>query len=561
MYSKGSGKRVFFTSKTNKNLRIDVTSDFKEENTMKILVTSKVSDKGIQLLQTEHQIDLRYNLSPEELLSIIPEYHALIVRSDTKVPAELFEIAENLKVVGRAGVGVDNIDVQAATRKGVLVLNAPDGNITATTEYAFAMMLALARNIPQAHSAVRGGCWERSEFTGIEMSGKTLGIIGLGRIGSGVAARALAFGMNVLAYDPFINIKNAEELNVELVDLERIYAESDFITLHIPLTAETRHMLNQSAFSQMKKGVRIVQCSRGGVIDEAALLEAIQEKVVGGAALDVFEEVPVDSNHPLIATGKVICTPHIASYTEEALVGVSVDVAEGILLALRDEAVPTAVNVPPVSRTVAEFIRPYLHLAEKMGSLAVHLTDGRIELAEMKYNGEISDIDCKMITTAAVKGFINPLLQDEVNYVNAQGVARARGIKVREIKVQEAEIFTNLISIRIKTDKGEHRVAGTIFGKEEPRIVMIDGYRVDVEPRGWLLIVPHNDSPGMVGKVGSLLGEHLININGMQVGKTEQVGTNIMVVSVEQDISSDILSRLKSLEGIRNAQVVYFNGL
>ncbi len=530
---------------------------------MKVLITGKMSEQGIELLQAEHQVNLRYDLGPEELLDIIPEYHALVVQSETSISAQLFEVAENLKVIGCAGSGVNNIDLRAATRKGVLVLNAPDGNTIATTEYAFALLLALARNIPQAHRAVGSGEWERGKLTGVEVKNKTLGVIGIGRIGSGVAQRALAFGMKVLAYDPFINEENAEELGVELVELERIYAEADFITLHIPLTAETRSMLNQKAFSQMKKGVRIVQCSRGGIIDEAALLQAIQEGIVAGAAADIIEGESTSTylGHSLLATGKVIFTPHIASYTEEALVSISVDVAEGILLALREEAVPTAVNVPPVARDVADFIRPYLHMAEKMGTLAVHLMDGRIEYVEMKYNGEISDMDCKMITTAAVKGILNPLLQEEVNYVNAQGVARSRGIKVREVKMQEAEIFTNLISVRIRTDKGEHRVAGTIFGKEEPRIVMIDGIRVDIEPRGWLLIVPHQDSPGMIGKVGSLLGEHQININGMQVGRTEQVGTQIMVVSVEQNISDEVLAQLKNLEGIINPQVVYFNGL
>lgn len=528
---------------------------------MKVLITGKVAEQGIKMLQAEHQVDLRYDLSPEELLSIIPEYHALVVRSETSVPAQLFEVAENLKVIGRAGSGVDNIDLRAATRKGVLVLNAPDGNTIASTEYAFAMLLALARNIPQAHGAVCAGKWKRSELTGVEIKGKTLGVIGIGRIGSGVAKRALAFGMKVLAYDPFINEENAEELGAELVELERIYAESDFITLHLPLTAETRSMLNDKAFSRMKKGVRIVQCSRAGIIDEAALLKRIQGGIVAGVAADIFEGESSDPAHPLLATGKVIFTPHIASYTEEALASISVDVAEGILLALREEAVPTAVNVPPVARDVADFIRPYLHLAEKMGTLAVHLTEGRIEYVEMRYNGEIADMDCKMITTAAIKGMINPLLQEEVNYVNAQGVARSRGIKVRESKLTEAEIFTNLISIRIRTDKGEHRVAGTIFGKEEPRIVMVDGIRVDIEPRGWLLIVPHQDSPGMVGKVGSLLGQHQININGMQVGRTEQVGTQIMVVNVEQNISDETLNQLRSLEGISNPQVVYFNGI
>lgn len=528
---------------------------------MRVLITGKVAEQGIKLLQAEHQVDLRYDLSQDELLSIIPEYHALVVQSETSVPAQLFEVAENLKVIGCAGSGVNNIDLRAATRKGVLVLNAPDGNTISTCEYAFALLLALARNIPQAHGAVYAGKWDRSELTGVEIKDKTLGVIGIGRIGSGVAQRALTFGMKVLAYDPFINEENAEELGVELVELERIYAEADFITLHIPLTAETRNMLNEEAFSQMKKGVRIVHCSRGGIVDEAALLKAIQQGIVAGAAADVFEGESSHLDNPLLATGKVIFTPHIASYTEEALVSVSVDVAEGILLALREEAVPTAVNVPPVARDVADFIRPYLHLAEKMGTLSVHLVDGRTEYVEIKYNGEIADMDCKMITTAAVKGILNPLLQEEVNYVNAQGVARSRGIKVREVKMQEAEIFTNLISIHIRTDKGEHRVAGTIFGKEEPRIVMIDGIRVDIEPRGWLLIVPHQDSPGMIGKVGSLLGENQININGMQVGRTEKVGTQIMVVSVGQNISDEILNQLKGLDGISNPQVVYFNGL
>lgn len=528
---------------------------------MNVLITDKVAEQGIKLLRAEHQVDLRYDLSPEELLAMIPGYHALVVQSETSVPAQLFEVAENLKVIGCAGSGVNNIDLRAATHKGVLVLNAPDGNTIATTEYAFASLMALARNIPQAHRAVCVGEWERSELTGVEIKDKILGVIGIGRIGSGVAQRAIAFGMKVLAYDPFINEESAEELGIEIVELERIYAEADFITLHIPLTAETRNMLNKEAFSQMKKGVRIVHCSRSGIIDEDALLQGIQEGIVAGAAVDFIEGELSHSEHSLLATGKVIFTPHIASFTEEALVSISVDVAEGILLALREEAVPTAVNVPPVARDVADFIRPYLHLAEKMGTLAVNLTEGRIEYAEMRYNGEISDMDCKMITMAAIKGVLNPLLQEEVNYVNAQGVARSRGIKVREVKMQEAEIFTNLISVRIRTDKGEHRVAGTIFGKEEPRIVMIDGIRVDIEPRGWLIIVPHQDSPGMIGKVGSLLGEHQININGMQVGRTEKVGTQIMVVSVEQNISDEILNQLRGLEGISSTQVVYFNGL
>lgn len=530
-------------------------------DSVKILISGQISQQGIELLQTEHEVDVRYNLGREELLAIIPEYHALVIGSHTRIPAELFEVAENLKVIGLKGSKVDLIDIHAATRKGVLIFNVPDGNTIATTEYAFALMLALARNIPQAYAAVRQGKWEPHDLTGVELKGKTLGVIGLGRIGSGVATRALAFGMKVLAYDPFISQENAEELGIELVELEQIYRKSDFLTLHIPLTAETRSMLNMKAFAQMKKGVRIVQASRPGVINESDLLKAIEEGIVAGAAIDVYSEEPVNLGQSLLATGKVILTPNIGSFTDEALLRMSQGIAEGVRLALRDEAVPTAVNVPPVSRDVIDYIRPYLQLAEKMGTMAGPLVEGRIQNVEIRYNGEICDIDCTMITSALIKGMINPLLQEEVNYVNALGVARSRGITVHEVKVQKAEIFTNLISLRVKTNKGEHRLAGTIFGKEEPRIVMIDGNRVDVEPRGWLMLVPHNDLPGMIGKIASLLGEHQINIKGMQVGRTEEVGTQITVVSVEQEISEDILTQLEALEGIGKVQRIYFNDL
>lgn len=526
---------------------------------MKILVSDKVSEKGVELLRAEHEVDVNHNLTPVELIEIIPQYDALVVRSETKVTKPVIEAAAKLKVIGRAGVGVDNIDVPAATQKGIIVLNAPDGNTVAATEHTMAMMLALARNIPQAYNSMKEGKWERSKFVGVEMRGKVLGIIGLGRIGSGVAKRALAMDMTVLAYDPYISDERAKDLGVELADLEEIYKNADFLTIHMPLTNETKHLLNRDAFAKMKKGIRIVQCARGGIIDEEALAGAIQESVVAGAAIDVFEKEPVDPANPLLAMDKVIFTPHLGASTKEAQIGVAIDVAEGILTALRGEPVTTAVNLAPVSPQVLKFIKPYFDLAQKMGNLAVHLADGRINSIEVYYNGEISEVDTKMLSNAIVTGVLNPILQEGVNAVNVQTVAKSRGLKIKEIKSKETENFANQIMVRVLTDKKEHRVAGALFGREEGRIVMIDGYRVDIEPLGWLLIAPHTDHPGMVGKVGTILGENEINITGMQVGRTEEAGTNIMVVSVQQDIPNSVLLKIKALDGIAGARIVHFD--
>jgi D-3-phosphoglycerate dehydrogenase len=526
---------------------------------MKILVSDKVSNEGVKILQQTHEVDVRHGLSPEELIEAIPQYDALVVRSETKVRRAVIEAATNLKVIGRAGVGVDNIDIQAATEKGIMVINAPDGNTIAAAELTMAMMLALARNVPQAHRSMKEGKWERSKFMGAEMQGKTLGIIGLGRIGTGVVKRALAFDMKVMAFDPFITEEKALDLGIELAELDRIYAQSDFITLHTPLTPETKHILNDDAFAKMKKGIRIVQCARGGLIDEKALFKAIQEGIVAGAAIDVFEKEPVTLENPLLTLDNVIVTPHLGASTKEAQVGVAVDVAAGVLAALNGEPVSTAVNMPPVPQSVMQFIKPYFQLVEKMGTLAAHLSDGRIQTIEVEYKGEIGEIDSKMLTIATLKGVLNPILQESVNYINAPSIAKSRGIKVREVKSEEMENFANLISVRIRTDKGERRVAGTLFG-QEVRIVMIDGYRVDVAPKGWLLIVPHNDHPGIIGSVGCVLGEQNINIKGMQVVMTEQAGRSIMFLEVESDVSNETLSKIKTLNGIFGAKLVNFDG-
>ncbi|MBP2645076.1 MAG: D-3-phosphoglycerate dehydrogenase [Firmicutes bacterium] len=512
---------------------------------MKILVADNVSEQGVAILRKEHDVDVKLKLSQEELIKIIPEYDALVVRSETKVRKPIIDVADKLKVIGRAGVGVDNIDVEAATQKGIIVLNAPEGNTIAATEHTVAMMLALARNIPDAHKSLKEGKWLRSQFMGVEMRGKTLGILGLGRIGSGVAKRALAMEMKVIGYDPYITEERANSMDIELAELEEVLTKADFLTFHLPLTPDTKYLLNKESFKKLKPGVRIVNCARGGVIDEAALAQAIEEGIVAGAAIDVFEKEPADPENPLFKLDKVVVTPHLGASTEEAQVGVAVDVAYGILVALRGEPVTTAVNIAAVPTSVMQVIKPYFTLAERMGCLAVHLADDRINGVTVEYNGEISEVDTKMLTTAV--------------YVNAPAMAKARGVKTKEIKSKESAHFVNLITVRLHTAKGETTVSGTLFGKEDGRIVMLNGYRVDANPKGCILISPHMDKPGIIGQVGSVLGEHKINIDRMQVGHAAQAGTNIMVMGVGAEIPAAAMDKIKAIDGILGAKLVNFN--
>jgi len=528
---------------------------------MKILVSDPVSVQGIELLQEEYEVDVKTGLPIEELIRIIPEYDALVVRSETKVTKAVLEAASKLKVIGRAGVGVDNIDVAEATKKGIIVLNAPEGNTVAATEHTMAMMLALARNVPQAHASLKNGQWLRSKMMGVEMRGKTLGILGLGRIGSGVAKRALAMEMNIVAYDPFISAEQAKALGIELVELAELFPVADFITLHLPKTPETKNLLNKETFAKMKPGVRIINCARGGVINEKDLAEAIEQGIVAGAAIDVFDKEPVESDNPLLKLDNVIVTPHLGASTAEAQVGVAVDVAKGISAALKGEPIATAVNMAPVQSHVLEVISPYFNLAEKMGCLAIHLAEGRINAVDVEYNGEISEVDIKMLTTAVIKGLLNSILTERINYVNAPGVAKARGIKIREVKSKDTANFANLITVSVHTDKKSHTVAGTLFGHTEGRIVMIDGYRVDVEPRGWLIVGPHINRPGIIGKVGMVLGNEGINIDSMQVGRTEIAGTNIMVMGVDSDIPAAVMLKFNAVDGILGAKLVNFSAV
>lgn len=524
---------------------------------MRILVSDPVSEQGVAILKEHFEVDVKTKLPVEELIKIIPDYDGLVVRSETKVTADVLTAAKKLKVIGRAGVGVDNIDVEHATKCGIIVLNAPEGNTMAATEHTIAMMLGLARNIPQAYMSMHEGKWERSKFTGVEVRGKTLGIFGLGRIGTGVAKRALALEMKVIAYDPFINLDTVNALGIEAAEVDNILERADFITLHLPKTPQTLNMFNKDAFSKMKKGMRIVNCARGGVVNETDLLEAIEQGIVAGAALDVYEAEPLQADSPLLACPQIITTPHLGASTVEAQIGVAVDVAHGIIAALNGEPVTTAVNMAAVPAHVLKQISPYFNLASSLGGVLIQLSEGRLKKITVEYSGDIANIDTKMLTTSVIKGVFSPILQEEntVNFVNAPGIAKNRGVEVTEVKKETSTSFSNLITVRLVTDKETHEVSGTLFG-DEARIVSIDGHRVDALPKGNILICPHEDIPGMVGQIGTIIGKAGININAMQVGKTDVGGTNIMVLEVESAVPADVLKQICDTDGISGAKLI-----
>ena len=531
----------------------------REEPMMKILAADGISPEGIALLG-DYEVDVRDKLSHEELLDVIGGYDALMVRSASKVSADVIARAENLKIIGRAGVGVDNIDVKAATERGIIVINSPGGNTIAATEHTMAMMLSMARNISAADETMQRGEWNRKAYVGVELRGKTLGVIGMGRIGSGVAKRALAFDMNVIAYDPYINEERAKELGVTVGSLDDIVEKSDFITVHMPLTKETRGMISMKEMRRMKKGVRLVNCARGGIINETDLAAAVREGLVAGAAIDVFEEEPMAADHPLRGVPGVVLTPHLGASTVEAQIGVSVDVAEGIRTALRGEPVTTAVNMAPVSKEVMRVIRPYITLAERLGCTVCSLAEGAVTRVEVIYNGEITEVNTSFLTTAVLKGMLNPILESEINYVNAPSIAKSRGIKVTEVKEKEASDFSTLITVRAAAGDKVTEVQGTLFGTEG-RIVRINRFRVDVDPHARILICPHINRPGVIGTIGSIMGEAGVNISAMQVGKSDRAGTNIMVLTVDHDISDETLARVVALDGIFDAKLVNFESV
>ncbi|ACV65003.1 D-3-phosphoglycerate dehydrogenase [Desulfofarcimen acetoxidans DSM 771] len=524
---------------------------------MKVLVLDGVAEEGLVPFREEPglEIDIKKKLTEDELVEIIPQYHAMIVRSATKVTPRVLDHANNMIVVGRAGVGVDNIDLAAATNKGVLVVNAPDGNTIAAAELTMAMILGLSRSVPQANATLRSGKWDKKAFMGVELRGRTLGVLGMGRIGSNVAKRALAMEMNIVAYDPYINEEAAAKMGVKVLPLEDVLKQADFLTIHMPKTKESYHLINEKTIAVMKDGVRIINCARGGIIDEEALYNAIKSGKVAGAALDVFEKEP-NTESPLYEFNNVIMTPHLGASTEEAQLNVAVDVAKEIVAALKGEVVKNTVNIPSLDAKTMAAVKPYLDLAGRLGNFHAQMITGRVNKIELIYSGELSALEVTPITTAFLKGMLDPILQENVNFVNASVIAKNRGIEVIQTTAEMAKDYNNLMTAKVYCESGERVLAATLLQGNVAHLVNIDGYRVDVVPSGHMLVVPHYDRPKIIGKVGTLIGEHDINIAAMQVGRKEIGGKAVMVLTIDDVVPDDTLRAIAQVDGILDVKFV-----
>ncbi|MCU0651569.1 MAG: phosphoglycerate dehydrogenase [Candidatus Omnitrophica bacterium] len=524
----------------------------------KILVSDPLSEEGVKILKDvkEFQVDVITELKPEKLKEIIKDYQALIVRSATKVTKEIISAASGLKVIGRAGVGLDNVDLEAATQKGIIVMNTPAGNTISTAEHTVSMILALSRNIPQATASTKKGEWKRSKFMGVELYNKVLGIVGFGRIGTEVAKRALSFGMKILAYDPFLSREVAEGLGVEIVELNDLFGRSDYITVHTPLTEETRHLISTKEFAIMKPGVRVINCARGGIVDELALAEAIKQGKVAGAAMDVFEKEPVSPESELLKLDNVIVTPHLGASTEEAQVNVAIEVAEIVRDALLGHGIRNAANYPCLEAEVCKFLEPYINLCEKLGIFSGQLVEGRYLELNISYSGEITQYDLAPLTMALVKGVLSPIMQETVNFINAISLAKERGIKIKESKSSKEEEFVNLVQLEIKTDKETKRICGTLSPNKKPRIVKIGEYYIESAPLGDIIMVQNRDVPGIIGNLGTLLAKHNINIAAMTFGREKQGGDAISLFNVDSPISGEILEKIKKIENILTVKVI-----
>jgi D-3-phosphoglycerate dehydrogenase / 2-oxoglutarate reductase len=525
---------------------------------MKILVSDPLSEEGLKILKEvkEFQVDIKTELKPDALKEIIAHYDALLVRSATKVTRDVIARADKLKVIGRAGVGLDNVDLEAATEKGIIVMNTPAGNTISTAEHTFSMILALSRNIPQANSSTKKGEWKRSKFMGVELYGKTLGVVGLGRIGTEVAKRALSFGMKILAFDPFLSRQVAENLGVEVVELKELFERSDYITLHTPLTEETKHLISSEALARMKKGVRLINCARGGIIDEVALVQAVKEGKVAGAAIDVFEQEPLSADSELLKLDTIITTPHLGASTEEAQVNVAIEVAEIVRDALLGRGIRNAANYPCIEGEVCKMLEPYINLAERLGTFSSELVGGRIEEISISYFGEITQYDVSPLTMALVKGALAPILKETVNFINATSLAKQRGIRIKEAKSSKEAEFVTLIQVELKTDKETKRVAGTLSPNKKPRIVKIDDYYVEATPEGNMVVIQNWDKPGIIGNLGSIFGAYHINIAAMTFGRQQPGGMATSVLNVDSPVSAEVMEKIQHTENILSVKVI-----
>ena len=521
--------------------------------TFQVLISDPLSEEGIHPLQQAENIDIVIDteMTPEALAERIREFDALIVRSQTQVTRELISKATRLKIIARAGVGVDNIDLEAATEHGIIVVNAPNGNTNSAAEHTMAMIMSLSRNIPQAYHALKNSQWDRKKFVGVELKDKTLGVVGLGRIGTEVAFRAKGQRMNVIAYDPFLTEEKAEKMGVDYGTVEDVLQQADLITVHTPLLKETRHMINAEAFESMKPGVQIVNCARGGIIDEEALYDAIVSGKVAGAALDVFEEEPFLDNK-LLELPQVIATPHLGASTIEAQESVAIDAGKDVVRFLTGGVVQNPVNLSSVPSDIMSTIEPYFDLAEKLGTFLIDLAQEVATEINISYSGALSEVEIAPLTRNTVKGLLKRHLGDHVNDVNALYLADKKGIKINEIKTSRAKGFTNLITVEVTTQSGKRRVSGTLLNGLGPRIVKVDNYSVDVTPVGHIVVIHHQDQPGVIGKMGALLAEHDVNIATMQVDRSDVGGEAIMLLKTDRHADDDALQALVELNEIND---------
>jgi D-3-phosphoglycerate dehydrogenase len=514
---------------------------------MRVLVTDPIADEGLRTLRAAgHEVETAYDLGEEALLEAVADVHAMVVRSGTQVTGAVLAAAPELVVIARAGIGVDNIDLEAATEHGVVVANAPEGNVRAAAEHTVAMTFAAARSIPQAHARLRGGEWAKGDYLGTEIGGKTLGVVGLGRVGQQVAKKLDSLGTDVVAYDPYISEDRAAQIGAELVDLETCLERADFLSVHTPLTPETEGMIGEAELARMEGGY-LINCARGGVVDEPALAEAVEDGVLRGAAVDVFADEPVDPDNPLLDVEDVVVTPHLGASTEAAQENVAVSAAEQVLAALSEQPVPNALNAPSIDESAYPRIRPYIDVAETAGKIATQLLDDRVESVEVSYEGEIAEEDVELVTASALKGVFEPL-EWQVNAVNAPQIARERGVGVTETKRRQAEDFQSLVTVTVGDGDREVSVCATLFAGDDPRIVRIDGYRVDAIPHGHMLIARNEDAPGVIGFVGTVLGENGLNIAGMFNGREAIGGEALTVYNLDDPVPADVIEALSADE-------------
>ncbi len=521
---------------------------------MRVLVADDLSARCAEILRAGGlEVDVKTALPPDEFARTLGEYDGLVVRSATTVTKAALERSGRLKVIGRAGIGLDNVDLAAASARGIVVMNTPGGNTVTTAEHTIAMMLALCRHVPQATASCRAGRWEKSRFMGVEVFNKTLGIVGLGNIGQIVADRAIGLKMKVIGHDPFLSPDRARRLGVELVDLDTLLAQADILTVHTPLTAGTCGLIGARALARTKRGVMVINCARGGIVDETALAAAIQSGHVRGAALDVFEQEPPPPDHPLLKLPQVICTPHLGASTAEAQENVAIAIAEQVVGYLVHGQVDNAVNLPAVPAEALPRLRPWLALAERLGAFLSQSAPGGVEEVRVTYRGEVAAGLTAPITVSALKGLLAPILREMVNFVNAPLLARERGIQVVESRSEASEDFQSLLTLEVRTSEGTSRVDGTIFGKKEPRIVRVNEYRLEAAPEGHLLVMYSRDVPGVIGAIGTTLGAHGINIARMHLGRESVGGRAISVISVDQPLGRDDLKALQALPNVIRA--------